>query len=435
MNAVLDQTLRLACLIRDSDEARAWRVAWNSLQHIQFRTAKLPDTSLEQVPFDEYVGHLCLTDQARSRPLLFPLLLLQYSPHLDPARLQSELQNYPQTLSAYRTLTNGLGLIGQLVTFLRGIGPGYPHEDLIYTLPTTPWAQLSIVKELPWQLGESLIQQKSTGNANQLGLHRFVPSVAAEVAIRSNDLVKAIRSDDAWRQLDSAYDVVSQRKHLVKELREAKSRFKNDCSKIGQVNVPRSLRFTRIEDIARKVYSHRAGQVQAYVQGFLQYEELIERIYWLISQVVMYERISCLASTIPEHIQQISLSRSRKGVLTALSATGARTLQVGQIIYIELPETDHVLDGLYQIEQWVEKYQVDAGFRILFRARCLWNCRVEELAETSKTCVQSTFIPTEAADPLASLHMSISNPDGTATTFAVKDRITALEIPKAMHLF
>lgn len=433
MDTVLEQALEIAYLIRDSEEAILWRKAWNSLLHIESRARNIQEVSLEAIPLVERIKHLRISDLGISRPLMFPLLVAYFPLEVNIAQSYEELKSYPEVLEAYRSLVGSLGLVCSLVTFLRSIGSGYPHASLIYTVPGTPWARLSNMKELPWNLGE-LFDPMGATDARYIGLHRFIPSVSHEVAAGLNDLVTAIKSDNAWRELERSYAAVRQRGNLWKELGQARVQFQRSLDRINQTRMPKVLWEAKVEEEAKKTYSKRGPRIQTYVQSFLDYEWLIERLYWIASQVVMYENISRLTSSEPHQLQQVNISYGQNALLTALAPTLARTLQIGQLVHLQLTETGGTADGIYQVDKWVQRYEVSKGECILFRARSLWYWPLDELLIATKESINRVFVPSEEKDVLGDTWVTIGSADELALTGRIKDLFLSSELVRTMYL-
>ncbi len=431
MDAVLKQALKLACLIQDSKEARSWRKAWNSLAGIEFISPNLMSLPAGEVPLVDVVLAYRHSDAGQCRPLLFPMLIMFDA---DAVRIKTELRQHPQVWRAYRRLVDCSVLTGQLVTFLRRIGPGYPHQDLIYTIPNTPWTRLSSARELPWRLGESLLVRNSS-DARHIGLERSVPSVSRQVADSLNALAEAVRASDIWLELENAFRTVTRRKSLIQEIHRAKVQFEKEFRNISTRNIPPSVLWARVEELAKKVYSKRGSRIQAYVKAFWEYEGLIERIYWIISQLVIYETISCLTTSMPEQLQQVSLSYGKDAPLTALAQTRAKTLQIGQLVHVELVEMDQTLDGLYQVEQWYETYQVGTIPRALFHARCLWYCELKALLDATEDITNQVFVPSEAENMWGEGgRIDIVGPEGIVDSLPIGEVVPSLELRKTIYL-
>jgi hypothetical protein len=433
MDVVLEQTVKLAYLIRDSIEAEAWRKAWGSFREVRSRTWNPATSAIEEAPLSELFHHVWMGDPTQSRPLLFPLLIVRSLPYLDMAQIQNRLQDQPELWNSYQQLLSCVRLTSLLITFLRSIGPGYPHENLVYTLPNTPWAELSNERELPWNMGDFLLP-KGVIDAKLIGLERFLPSVSKQAAVCLNDLVTNIQTDNTWLQLKKSYQKVSRQDNLRKRMQRARSQFEREMSKLNQPDIPKLLWQVKVEELAQKIYRREGAQIMAYVQSFWQFERLIEHIYWLLSQLVIRETISYLTSANHQHIQQISLGCGQERLLTALAPTLAKSLEIGQLIHITLIETNHILDGLYQVTQWIEKYKIATGTRILFRARCLWYCQLDDLLQVTSELIKPAFVPSEEMEVLGESRVDIHGPNEEVVSLRIKDHLLDFELPKTVYL-
>ena len=433
MDTVLRSTLGLACQIRDSAEAKAWREAWNVLSSAEFRAWESFRKPTVEIPLTEYIRLVRSTDAAKSRPLMLPLLLSRFSPNLDAARFQTELGERPELQEAFQQMLKCFGLISLIVAFLRRAGPGYPHRDLIYTLPKTPWLELSSMKEVPWNLGEFL-PPNGTTDAEIIGLHRVIPTASSSVADRLNDLLESIKNTRIWLELGQTFAAINQRRNLTTELGRARIQFEREMAQISRLSIPKAVWQAKVEDLAQRVYARRGTRIKAYVESFLEYERLIEGIYWILSQLAVYKLISCLISSDDRQLQQIGFGNGKPPLLTALAPTLARTLQVGQLVHITLPETEHELDGLYQVEQLFEKYQLETGSRVLLRSRCLWYCDLPSILEQTRQFSEKTFIPSECIDIGDSTRIDISGPNGKVTSWRIRDSLLSVELPGSMYL-
>ena len=225
------------------------------------------------------------------------------------------------------------------------------------------------MQELPWNMGGFLLPKDAT-DARLIGLNRFMPSMAQQSAASLNHLVTTIKAHDVWLRLKESYQEIERRPNLDKKLRRIRVRFGRGMEKQIRSKPSRSAWHLEAEKLAQRLYSKGGARIRSYMESFLEYERLIERIYWLLSQLVMHECISCITSAVPQQLQQVSLGCGKRRRLTALSETSVKTLEVGQLVHISLIETGHLMDGLYQVEQWHAKHQVGIAARILFRARC-----------------------------------------------------------------
>ena len=156
MDEVLKQTIKVVCIVRDSVEATSWRHAWQLLDETSIDMSGLITAPVDQIPVAAYIRGIRTSDQAKSRPTMFPLLVVKppYIRSID--QIREGLREYPEVWNAFEGLRNCMRFIALLVEYLRVIAPGYPFEDLIFTMPGTPWRELNSSSELPWGLGETL---------------------------------------------------------------------------------------------------------------------------------------------------------------------------------------------------------------------------------------------------------------------------------------
>ncbi len=432
MDEILKQTLRVALIIRDSQEAIQWRNAWASLSETSRKQPSI--LTPNKVDVEDYIIQLRKSDAVRCRPLLFILLAHQRMPDIDVKQIKQEL-NHSKLRFAYQNLIGCCALSCQIFTFLRKPGSGYPHKSLVYTLPDMCKVKISSNRELPWQLGESLLRDSI--DARLIGLEQFIPSVSLKLADRLNDLTNAIKKSEVGLKLEQAYRKIEKKKGLKKALHETKIHFKRKLQELKQVNISSREFEIKMQDIAQDVYANRGSDIQAYVQGFLEYERLIERIYWLISQLVIYEVSSCLTSSVSQQLQQINLCFDGDVALTALTQVSAKTLEVGQLVHIELSETDHIMDGLYQIKEWQTIYQAGTECRASFHAQCLWRCQLKEIQDLAKKFSTNPIFLIETTDLWGNdgWMMNIINPDGELVdTISMKNSILSFDMHKTMYL-
>jgi hypothetical protein len=429
MDSVLEQTLKLACLIRDSEEANAWRSAWNLLRDIPVRSVGPPS---EETPIAELLHHIRMSEQGQPRPLLFPLLVAHSLPGLKGEQIQEGLKDQPETWHTYQQLVGCFTLIGLIISFLRNIGSGHPHKDLAYTVPNTPWTQLSSEQELPWWSGSNFGIAEEVTDAKSIDLERRIPSISTQVVVCLNNLVAEIRADDIWLELAKSYEKISKRDNLKKKMHRARVRFERELNESRHLNIPKIEWQAKVEKLARTLYAKEGAQVMGHIHNFRQYERLIERIYWLLSQIIIYEAVSSITSAVPQQVQQVSLSPGRMGMLTAVAPTFTKTLEIGQIVHIELPETEHLLDGLYQVGRWIQKYQVASGARIFFSARSLWYCQLTDLHHATEQSAKRTFVPSEEGDILEG-GIDIVGPEGKVATLRF-DELIGFNLSHTMYL-
>lgn len=431
MDAILAQVLELACLLRNSEEARIWRNSWGALLKTKPGTPNSAEMLLDNVPIIELIGQIRLSDAAQCRPLLFPLVVSKFAPHLRGKDFQSGLENHPKILNAYRELLNCFRFTSLLISSLRSIGPGYPHPNLVYTLPSSPWLELTNRNELPWQLGEVV---RGTRTQSAKSLDRFMPSISQPLAIAIDTLLQTIIDSDTWRQMEKSYRVIQSHKNLIDELGRARTQFEKGLGTLRQSNFPQSLWQDKVEELVSEIYSKRGPRIKAYVDSFLAFEQLIERIYWLVSHIVIFESISTLTTADSRQLQQVSLGCGQNALITALAPTFAETLAIGQLVHLSLVESDHHLDGLYQVENLVQRYEVSSGAHILFRARCLWYCQLADVLQLTCSFGPSVFVPSETMNILEGIMLNITDPDGDVVASLRPDELISFELSRTMYL-
>jgi len=289
------------------------------------------------------------------------------------------------------------------------------------------------MQELPWNMGGFLLPKDAT-DARLIGLNRFMPSMAQQLAASLNHLVTTIKAHDVWLRLKESYQEIERRPNLDKKLRRIMVRFGREMEKLSRPKLSKSAWHLEADKLAQRLYSRGGARIRSYMESFLEYERLIERIYWLLSQLVMHECISCITSAMPQQLQQVSLGYGKRRRLTALSETSVKTLEVGQLVHISLAETGHLMDGLYQVEQWYAKHQAGIGARILFRARCLWYCELEDLKRTIGEYADQTFLTSEGKRTLGEWQVIIGPQSDTPKALNVGADIPELELTKTMYL-
>ncbi len=460
MDPLLADCLKLACCVRDCEEAAAWRRAWASMNSY-FWNKRDGDPLLDD-PFFERMNIILSTDTAQARPLVFPLLLSEFS-GLTLPQIKTKILGYPVIWNSYRYLDTCTQFIVSVVDSLRRAAPGYPHSDLIYTTPYAPWASprdnlsqvpftsqsLSATREnvrdpLGTSIAETVLAKPNIGalvnkparshgtNQTAVDIGRFVPSAAPELARHMDNLLMSIKMSIPWKQLTRAYESAEHLKNYTKQMRQARAQFEDQYGKLkqdaasGHVSGPEATR------LAEKVYSRQARQVAEYARSFIDYELALERIYWLISHLVINETISCLSSAKPQQIQQINFHLDKEDRLSAVAPTSAKGQEVGRLIHITLPEVGSYMDGIYQVEQHNFHYTVESGACFLFMARRLWEAELSSIIQSTAQFKAPVFAPSDeqpARDLIDSAWISIGpNPD-----IRVREMIPALSMSKTMY--
>ncbi len=396
-------------------------------------TADIMSKPMEQIPVEVHLRGVRTSERAEARPIMFPLLLAGFPINLSATRIRSELRDRPEVLGAYSQLAGCLGLTALIVEYLRSIAPGYPHADLVFGVDGTPWTQLSNYSEVPQNVGGPVLPEGAT-KAADIGLDRFAPSVSVELADQLIDLTGAVSSSAPYLDLKSAYKKVNADQNLQTEIRRARDQFEKELRRVNELKLPRDHWGQEVERISRKVYEKRGLRIQSYVSSFLEYEWLIERIYWLLSQLVIYEVISSLSTAEPNQLQQASINNERPRLVTGLTLTSARSVNIGQLIHLTLCETNGRADGIYQVDQWYSRYDIGVGGRDMLRARSLWECELKELEEIVGACDPPILAPADRRQDRPVFRIEITGHDGKVTSLEAGDPVLNMEIRKSMYL-
>jgi hypothetical protein len=424
MNTILEETIRLACLIRNSAEAEVWRKAWEELPNVW--TPEPMVSSPEDMSFDDYVVRVRLSDQAQARPLFFPFILAQLYQRND-VDFRLQIERYPKIRKAMDELSGSFVLTRYIITFLRSVGTGFPHEELVYTIPDQVWMKVTSDRELPWSVGQSLNMKQ---NARLLGLERFIPSASNQVADSLNRLAAVIRQDPSWNNLDRAYKIIVQNKNLLNELRSSKDQFRKLMVVAREKSRPAPISSEKIQSIADEVYRKKGSKIKTYGDSFIEFESLIERIYWVLSHIIMYKSLTYLNSSDTETLQQVNISPGKEQYLTAVAPTFASGLAVGRIMHISMPEASGIFDGLYQITNTHEKYQAGNRLRLLLGAQLLWSCQLSSLQSITKQFSTQVFIPSEKGDFMIGTHVDIG---AGQTSLGIRELI-AFDLSRTMYM-
>ncbi len=433
LSEVLHEVLDIAVLVGASKEAQEWRDAWELLKGIK-QTVHLTTVPIPEIPVDQYLNIIRTTDYAQARPMFFPILSTMRPLRLSIEGIRTGLQYNPAVLRAFNLLSSCLCVVASFVEFLRLQAPGYPHKDLVYTLPNSPWSQISEVSELPWGIGRSVLLPGAT-DATIIGLSRFIPSISSEFAKRLNHLASTLRRSYQWQNLDKAVKEIDQYRNVAHKIHRARLQFEKEYLSFIKEQMSTAVLHKRAVKHAIEVYAQREDiRIDAYVNGFKQYEQLIEAMYWLLSQITFYQRISCITSLIPQQLQQVSLTYGEDTFLSGISPSPAETQQIGQLVHITLPEYSNLLDGIYQLDSLCLTHQVMAGARLLFQARRLWSVEWENIMDCQPR-VRDIFKPSVLRDPVDGLEVHVIKPDGTmAAVLGVKAELLGFEVTQTMHI-
>lgn len=388
METILENSIQLSCLIRDSFEGQSWRNAKVILDQIPIDGTKLRTHDNTE---KDIINELALINRSnRVRPLMLPLLLNMYLPTRIVQQFHLAVSQKPPIARAYKQLEQSTIVTSIIVEYLRSIVPGYPHNELIYTLPNTVWRDLSTFKEVPWKFTPFNIPN-TFSNAHQIGLEKLFSQSAKPVLDALDSLVKAIKAGEMWYRLEKSHQALNRRHDLHRQLQVGLEEYKKQISKHDMRKLSKFEWYSIQDETARKIYLAYTPRIKNFVNNYLEYEQLLENVYWLLSQIVMFEFISCISSLNSKQIQQISLSRNDRTIITAITRTQARTLSVGQLFHVTLPDIDHLGDGIYQVESIRQRYSPASGTYTYFRARCLWPTKLDRLIEITRSHQNKTF--------------------------------------------
>jgi len=436
MDPILACALQLATLIRDSVEAAAWRTAWGTLPNIETPPFDAQTTTVADAPATVQLRLARWSESGQARPLLFPLVAAKFGAE-SPAALHAQLADQPAVWAAYQQMVSCLALAGHVLTGLRRIAPGYPDTLLIYTLPDSPWAEVSDIAEVPYdRRGVLTTARQSDPRFSQL--QRVVPSITAPVQHALSALHMAIRAGTLWQTLEQTRRQIDQDSRFSMELERARRQFVQDFQRRMPLGGTRATRRV-LQDLEPRAYAQQAAQIQAYVQAFRNYEQQIERIYWLLSQIIMQQSITVLSSTDPAQIQQIHWRTEAGPVLTAIAAQHYHTLNIGGLVYLDLPETGRLLNGIYFVKQWTMRYHVADGIRIYFQAHRMWEGALGELQAATPATPPATppvFIPgpDQPLPDLRTMRIGFGPSHAPEDSFALEDITISWHMSRSMYL-
>ncbi|MBN1811341.1 MAG: hypothetical protein JXA14_05865 [Anaerolineae bacterium] len=429
MDKVLENALRFGYMVRNTSAAESWRQAWQILAEINMSGASIAQAPINEIPVTDFL-HGMRMDAPGTRPLLF--LLLLPSRICSPQRVRSELKPQSIPRQAYEQLTRCLGFAGVLTEFLRSTAPGYPHDRLIHTLDNTPWRQLTSAQEVPWGIGKSLIPDGAR-DALSIALSRFVGEAAPQVATSLNSLASAMTTHEVWSSLERAWRDIERRGNILHEMERIREAFDQKWAAVPKPPRPTSNQRLKAVALATDLYARRGRRIRSYVTAFEAFENLVERVYWIVTQLVIHESISCITSGTERQLQQVNVEASEGAILTGVAPTIARTLEPGQLVHVTLPQMNHLLDGLYQVEQTSYEYEAGIGDRMLFRARRQWLLELSEGRDALDDLFEKILVPSEETTPLDGLVISIDTRDGKKE-FTVREEVPFLTTTKVMHV-
>lgn len=433
MDPILAATLHLASTIRDSAEAGAWRSAWGTLLNIRTEPVDAPTTPLAALPAAVQLYRARWSQSGNTRPLMFPLVAAKFGAN-SPLTMREGLADQPAVWEAYQQMVGCLGLTNQLIQGLRSITPGYPHTLLLYSLPGSPWAEVSAGSEVPYNRRGGLTAARQS-DPRFTHLKRVVPSVVESVQQALSALRVALRASAHWQTLAHTRRQIDQNPQRGVELERA---LRQIVRALPIELPPGSLLATRwpiIHAIEQRIYTSCDSQIQAYVQAFQDYEQLIERIYWVLTQIIIQQSITVLSSSDPQQIQQVHWSTDSIPTLTAMAPQEYQSLRIGQLVYLDLPETGYLLNGIYFVSQWELRYHVASGVKVYFCTRRLWEGALGELrlqlAPRAPIFVRG---PDQPVPDIRTLRIGFGPHHEAENSFALGDRVIDWNISQGMYL-
>lgn len=435
VDKVLEKAIKFALCVRDSQEAHSWREGWNQLCQLSERDIRVPIRTVDNdAPVPEYVHHIVHSDWAQARPLMIPTLLAQFSPFGNEHQTIARLQSSPFIWRAIRPLTGAMGFVGIVSEFLRNLGPGYPHNDIVYTLPSSPWAVLGSNSEIPWFFGKYFLSSWPVPSATLLGIERFVPSIGRPATVYLNELAGALKESTAWEELRLAYAEIEKNPNLKSELAKSRDVFEREFRQIVQLHLPGPIIQSKAEDLARKVYKKKGSKIQRYIKCFVNFDKLVTNIYWLLSHISIHSTIPRL-STSSGQIINVNAGYNVNSSLTALTRSYTHAFGIGKIVHLSFPETEGLLDGLYQISQTIYEHQVGKAERLFFRAECQWYYGIDELIASTSMAFIDAIVTEPARLGEGEMEMRIYGEGGEViATLPVRKEIINMRFSHTMYL-
>lgn len=311
--------------------------------------------------------------------------------------------------------------------------PGYPNENLIFNMPNAPWKDLSNIKEVPLGIEKTLVERTK---GNLLG------GISSHIPSKSDALIRALlavsselQKEGAFLKLDVAAKNISKNKNLTNELINSQKLFEKRLAEISKLQEPNYIQNNRIAELALQIYKKNGGKILDYVNAYLEFEELIEKIYWVLTQFVTREKLCCLSVLNDAQLQQIMLGNSRNPILTGVSRTSSSSLAIGQLVYLNLSDVDGHISGLYQIDHIQSIFKAGSGIRHYFKAGLVWQIGLKALESSLEKCNAKTFLvqnePITSADHF---RIEISSPDGEPISLEMGDPVLNFSVSKTMFL-
>jgi hypothetical protein len=425
MDQVLQHALLMAVRLRDASSATSWRTAWENIarEARTVRRATVRGDSARSAGRDftlaETLVHLRTGGAFNYHPVLYSYFLRRATRHTD-ADLHTLFSSHPQLLAHYVALEQCFRAITLVIGSIRRIGAGYPHRHLPYVEPMRVWNAIERVCEVPWPETVSAVPVSPSLNIRQLGLDTLLGADASPVSDNLENLLRALQSTREVQELNGAYEQVVQNGLLI-ELGAARGEFGVRYAELRRQGLRGEELGKEAFVLVLEIYFSRNRIIRNYIEGFERYERLVQRIYWLISQLIFYRIISCVTTRNPNHLQQVLLLHEEEIYVTAVAPTNAHTLHAGQLVHITMPELAGIYDAVFQVRQWNLDWDVGTGARAFVRAEPHWGGRLH-LLSAAVAGADAVFVPS-AEEPFTQLLDGISLSMPVANGFGPQTRL------------
>lgn len=431
---MLKSIINLSVIIRNSSEGAVWRSAWKNLSKLNpdIMPNPLGDETLELSP-EAIISIFCTSESVEARPVMLPFLMARHPVIQNYPDFVKSLNQKPDLFRQYSSLVGQFAFFTLIIGYLRSISPGYPHEKLIFNLPNSPWKDLTNIKEVPLGIEKILIERTRGNLLKELSLH--IPSKSDAILKALLTISSELQNEPAFVKLDTAVRNISKNENLTTELVNSKNYFEKRLGEMSQTQEPPYIRNNKISNLATQIYQKKGGKILEYVTAYLEFEELIEKIYWILTQFVIREGISCLSVTDATQLQQVMLGNSPNPILTGISRANARSLAIGQLVYLSLSDVQDHFSGLYQVNHVQALYKAGSGIRYYFKANLCWQTPLESFAKLLEIYNSQDFlIKRESITSPDNFRIEISSPQGDPISLELGDPILNFSFSKTMFL-
>lgn len=429
---MLKSIVKLAALLRQTPECIAWRTAWKDICSL---SPDMPDLNGENIEFTPEVilSILCTSETVEARPVMLPFLMARHPVVQNYPDFIKSLSNNTSLLKQYDLLVKQFVFFILVIGYIRSITPGYPHEDLIFNLAGSPWMDLSNIKEVPLGIEKELFKRTNGNLLREIGT--YIPSSPGIVRKALSDISSDLQNESSFKKLDQAVKNINKNKNLKTELINSKKLFEKRLDKILKLQEPPYIRNNKVSKLALQIYKKNGGKVLEYVNAYLEFEELVEKIYWLLTQFMVRGKISCLSIMEETQLQQVMLGNSITPMLTGMSHTSSRSLAIGQLVCLSLSDTDHQLSGLYQVNHIQSLYKAGYDMRHYFKAQLVWQTTLKSFENILESYnIQDLLIKNEPRTSPSSFKLEVSSPQGDPISLELGDPVLDLSFSKTMFL-